>query len=42
MPELCLAKTPSGISCRQTPRVLTDKSSPHSQRITFWRGTPSA
>jgi hypothetical protein len=27
--NLCLAKTPSGISCRQTPGVLTVKSSPH-------------
>ena len=37
--KLCLAKTSSGISCRQTPRGLSVKSSPHSQRITFWRGT---
>jgi hypothetical protein len=36
---VCLAKTPSGISCRQTPRVFTVKSISHSQRITFWRGT---
>jgi hypothetical protein len=29
--HLCLAKTPSGVSYRQTPPVLTVKSRPHSQ-----------